>query len=266
MARDFYGHRTVTDFLISKGVKFHPQTVVIEADEVEAVNSNVERDEVLATRSRPIFDYQAIEQVFDGEVGKLAMLTYVIWHHESHLAEFRVFCSMWGNTQAIGNGMYLRYTNDGFLDKEFALNNGGSEIALSPLTIPGDFLWNDNYQIFGRSVFFAQRVFHQIHDKCEVEQVEFSRQVRRATERKTGKKPSNYYSIRNIKKTRKQYPASNNTGAKHAKHEAHLVRGHFLTHPDNHPLPQFAGKTFWVSAHQRGAGANGKQVIYRVEL
>ena len=262
--RNVFGHRTFTDFLVRKGVGFHPQTVILEADEIEAVNSNVERDEVLAARSRPIFDYQAIEKVFEFKDLKLATLVYVIWHHESHLAEFRVFCSTGGKTEAIGNGMHLRYTKDGFLDKEFALNNGGTEIALSPLPIPDDFLWNANIQIFGRTVYFAQKVFNQIHDKCEVEQVEFSRQAQRQTQRKTGKKPSNHYRIRNIKLNRKQYVGKTITPTIRAKSDAHLVRGHFLTHPDSHPLPQFSGKTFWIPAHTRGVGKDNKQTIYRI--
>lgn len=265
MARDFYGHRTVTDFLISKGVKFHPQTVVIEAD----FGGLISPDAVLGItpseqRTRPIFDYQAIEVIFQDKQEKRATLYYVVWNSETLQAHICVFHIGAHDVRLGIKNLILQYDKEGYVphdEKAFGWFPLDLE-QFKPLLF--EELYGADLPI--SAYLYALNVFSFIHEGYEVEAVEFPRQARRATERKTGKKPSNYYSLRNIKKTRKQYPASNSTGVKHTKHEAHLVRGHFLTHPDSHPLPQFAGKTFWVSAHQRGAGTNGKQVIYRVEL
>jgi hypothetical protein len=265
MPKDFYGHRTVTDYLIAKGVGFHPQTVILEATEIDNDPPKL-YSEAMDGRIRPPFDYQTIEMVQDNdEYGKAGRLIYVTWHpdqQEMQLVSFRITREF----NIVSPQMWrVPLDADGNMDTSKKISQAPGQdfylpIEFMPRLEKEDMQWD---------TIFAMLVFNCIHEKFEIDEVEFPRQARRLTERKTGKKPSNYYSIRNIKRQRKQYPVSDSTssaGSSRAKSEAHLVRGHFLTQPDNHPLPQFAGKTFWVPAHQRGAGTNEKKIIYRVEL
>lgn len=266
MPRDFYGYRTVTDYLIAKGVGFHPQTVILEATEIDNDPPKLYTD-AMDSRVRPPFDYQTIEMVkenVDG-VGKAGRLIYVTWlpeQQEMQVLSFRVTREF----DIVSPQMWrVPLDADGCLDTSKRISTAPQQ----DFTLPINFMPVLEKEDMQWDTVFTMLVFNCIHEKFEIDEVEFPRNARRLTERKTGKKPSNYYSIRNIKRQRKQYPVSDSTSgaaSNRTKAEAHLVRGHFLTQPDTHPLPQFAGKTFWIPAHNRGAGTNEKKIIYRVEL
>jgi hypothetical protein len=266
MPRDFFGYRTVTDLLINKGVGFHPETVIIEVDDIDPAKPPIKYSDSITGPSRPCFDYQVIEQVKPHMGIKVGRAIYVKWLAETRHVLFRSFLLINDIIACSPSWMVLNFDLTGEPEKErkeLAMSDANMELVLPGIAKP---IMTPEEQ--RSDAVFTLMVFNMIHEKYEIEEVEFTRQVRRQAERKTGKKPSNHYSLRTIKHVRKQYPASdkNNTPAAKPSREAHLVRGHFLTQPDNHPLAQFAGKTFWVPAHNRGAGTNEKKIIYRVEL
>lgn len=267
MVRDFYGFRTVTDFLIAKGVGFHPETVILECDEYDDANPPVKYGDAVRGHCRPIFDHQVIEQIGKDSEGRVGRAIYVKWLPESnHMLFFSFFVRK-----------KLIACSTAFIVTHYELETEADAKVKAAALAEENFhleLPRDVYPIIDANdmredSIFALMVFYCIHEKFEFEEVEFPREIQRKVERRTGKKPSNHYSLRTIKSIRKQYPVKDSTSSadnNRAKAEAHLVRGHFLTQPDTHPLPQFAGKTFWVPAHQRGAGTNEKKIIYRIEL
>lgn len=105
----------------------------------------------------------------------------------------------------------------------------------------------------------------ELHNKSEVELVDYPRNYRRRELRKNGKEPSPYFRIvAPGKPVKKNVGQSVGTG-NHIQLPLHTVRGHFR-HVENHPIEWFNG-TFWIAAHTRGNEELGKlQAHYKIRL
>lgn len=113
-----------------------------------------------------------------------------------------------------------------------------------------------------------------MHKKTPIEFVDYPRNYRRRIERETGKQPSPYFWVNiDLDKPRKKYKASASPASKKdSTRPVHIVRGYWLHQPENHPLPQFRGKTFWVEDQIKGGDkaekGQGKQLSkgYKLRL
>jgi hypothetical protein len=109
----------------------------------------------------------------------------------------------------------------------------------------------------------ALNAISQLHQKAEVELVDYPAQSLRRIERETGKEPSPFFMLKHQPVNQKRYkyinPPKKEVLEEGRPKEVALsqlpltwVKGHFMTHPPTHPIKHFAGKTFFVEAHTRG--------------
>ncbi|PSN80988.1 hypothetical protein C8B47_03675 [filamentous cyanobacterium CCP4] len=262
--REFIGHATVTDYLIAIGVKFHPETVILQVDDIDDPLPPIPYLDAIKGKCRPIFKYQAIEQILKiPNHPTLGRVVYVVSDIETHTASLTAFNAIEGLTATGENSMIANFTKDGYLCQD---ENLGEYIDVNSIGL--ELPWYVRQEIDNRNAsedaIFALMVFNVINEGYDIEEVEFPRNYRRRVQKKTGKTPSNHYRVRNIKRTRKRYQSSSNSAQ--AKRPEHLVRGHFR-HVEDHPLEQFNGD-WWIPAHTRGGESDKpkSKPIYRIEL
>lgn len=258
---NFNGHATATDALIAHGVGIHPETVIINADEIESAKPSERPSyaEAIHGYCRPPFRNIALENFTTYEGIQAARVILVGWRPEKLQMTVTSFI-MGGDALAATKQYLLINMDDDPQDQELHIKGGDLESNLFPphtqYTLTTDDLKED--------AIFAMLVFYIINEGYEIEEVEHPRNYRRRIERSTGKAPSNHYRVRKIKRTRKRYKASGNSSGN--KRPEHLVRGHFR-HVEDHPIAHFNG-SWWIPAHTRGGNGDkpkGKP-IYRVEL
>ena len=267
--REFYGHATLTDYLIAQGIGFHPDTVILQVDDIDEPKFPVPYTDALAGKVRPPFQYQIIEQILpypsgDPLIGTvlLGRAIYVEYNTISQQLTLTLLNATDRIAAAGSYSMAAILTDDGYINQ----NAPGDYIDVDkigpviPQSIQRAFEVNDLNQDF----IFALSVLYLINEAYDIEEVEFPRNYRRRVHQQTGKLPSNHYRVRRIKRTRKRYQ-SNGTGTGKKRPE-HLVRGHFR-HTENHPLAQFNGD-WWIPAHYRGTDSDKSKSkpVYRIEL
>lgn len=257
----FNDHLTVTDYLISKGVKFHPETVVIQAQSVLDKSANIK--EALAGETTPIFPYCNIEylverEFFDSDVQERfhEQKVGVVIHFE-YLRRY--------NYAIVTSFMAMRAgVNSSIYPVKIELDNESTDEYLShedyetSLEIPDSIRKEISIEACKNLAAYGLVAFYLIHNRQTLEISGYSRQVKRRVEQKTGKKPSAHYILLNETRIEREL-AQKRVGKKRG--AVTLRRGFFFTQPDTHPLAQFAGKTFWSPAIVK-AGAENK--IYRV--
>jgi len=108
-----------------------------------------------------------------------------------------------------------------------------------------------------------------LHDRCEVELVTPSRQVRRRMERKEGITPQRYYILKvNTPTPQRRYakPPEMKPEAEKPGVRRHDVRGHFHFYTKQKPLFGRIAGAVWIPPHQRGkeeVGAIKKDYLIR---
>lgn len=263
--RDFLGYATVTDYLIAQGVTFHPETVILQVDDIDTPELPISHSEAIQGKCRPLFKYQTIEQILNlPQLPLLGRLIYIVSDIETQTAAIIAFNATAEMIITGSSTLLANFNDDGTLCQDDAL---GEYISLDEvnLTIPNHIQKFMTDPFLQEDAVFALTVFHIINEGYDIEEVEFPRNYRRRHKKKTGKLPSNHYTVRTIKRTRKRYQPSGN-GTQQGKRPEHLVRGHFR-HVTDHPLQQFNGD-WWIPAHTRGGNSDKpkSKPIYRIEL
>lgn len=274
---------TFCDWLINQGVTFHPETVIIDITSVEKhILENDVADELLD------IDNIAIKEV------TLPPFDYIFFESHSDFASFGVYAFKLPKIDDawVGEGesdkwiayslcpvMKFKDRNVFYIDNNsvFEWSMAGVYEAFSYGSgiddwihdqVEGynssfDFDWYESkdFVIFS-SILHALKFLHQ---KAEVELVDYPRNYRRRELRKNGKEPSPYFRIvAPGKPVKKNVGQSVGTGNK-IQLPLHTVRGHFRT-VQNHPIEWFNG-TFWIAAHTRGNEELGKlQAHYKIRL
>jgi len=164
----------------------------------------------------------------------------------------------------VWEGGYTQYDNMEIFDITDDYKNGD---IIPP---PGAYIYNeqeiiDQWGGIGEHAFgqlsMVLQTFIYMHQKRDVEFIDYPKQQRRRMRRLKGKEPSPYFMLKVTNKTIKRHGSDHETPLSSGQKRdlpIHIVRGHFMTHPDDHPIPQFAGKTFWVTDHVRGDKAHGE--------
>lgn len=263
--RSFYGYATATDCLIARGAIIPPETVIINADQIDKADPSERPSytDAINGQCRPPFQYTAIETIGANNIGdQVARVIIADYQTDTNMMIVSSFLLI--RDLVTTAPFYFKVNMRDDMDKA----NGKPQLKngdYHAVGYPDYFQQTISYDNLQEDVLFALLVFHIIHEGYEIEEVEFPRNYRRRHQAKQGKLPSNHYRIRSIKRTRKRYqPSGKTTGLKRPEH---LVRGHFR-HVENHPLQQFNGD-WWIPAHNRGGNDSDKpksKPIYRVEL
>lgn len=268
---------TFCDWLVNRGVDFHPDTVIVDATKHKAldryptkffeVDTDYNNDARLTDFSThnfgnitPIFGSMFIEAISDGipPLPKLRFGFQCAYFASSSARYGELILKAyddWRGLVSTTDTIRVTIDDDGELVDILRLpNSTQTHIAQRELPFQQTklYLW---------MFFNALAVFHQ---RKEIELVDYSRQKRRRIERKTGKAPSPYFRILDASdKPQKRYAGSGaSTGRTLEK--AHIVRGHFR-HTENHPLEQFNG-TFWIPSHMKGKGDDAPPPRYKIVL
>lgn len=263
--RDFYGYATVTDCLIARGATIPPETIVINADDIDnaPADQRPSYSDAINGQCRPVFRYTAIETTGENkdgdQVGRVIICDYRPDTNHLTVTSFYLI-----QDQVTTAPFYFKIN----MRDDMAGGQGKPQLKdgdYHAVGYPPYFQETITYENLNEDVVFAMLVFHVIHEGYDIEEVEFPRNYRRRHQKKTGKLPSNHYRVRHIKRTRKRYQATGNSSGN--KRPEHLVRGHFR-HVENHPIEHFNGD-WWIPAHNRGGNHSDKpqsKPIYRVEL
>lgn len=258
-----FDFRTFADLVVKSGFPMSPDTVIIDVSHVpDAIPQFGGYSAAMTAPSFPPFNHCFLEQRV-GDLGWRGL--YTIWVASSYaLYVLPMLCTAQG--ELFTANMYGRaeYANDGHVSQKQpgVYPTEGTEDDLPDP--PSHFTPALPIEVIRESMVLAVSSFYLMHQRSELDAVTYTRQQRRQTERKTGKTPSPHY----ILYVRPGAPrgasgAGKGTGATGSDRSASIVRGHFRMNPPNHPIPQFAGKTFWIPAHQRGEG-DAESKIYRI--
>lgn len=260
--RDFFGYATVTDYLIAHGVKFDSRSIIMEVDTINDDPDTFSYEQLISGIVRPVFNIQIVEQILQvANIPKLGRLQYIVYSPDTNA----VFITVYNVSTVIGIGettIKFNLEPDGTIDR-----TQPGEMLMNPRSlVPPNAVEGIPHNDIMEDAIFALAVFGTIHTGYEIEEVEFPRNYRRKIERDTGKRPSNHYRIRHIKRSRKRYqPSGKGTSTKKSQH---LVRGHFR-HVENHTIQQFNGD-FWIPAHYRGGDKDStkpkSKPVYRIQL
>ncbi len=270
---------TFCDWLINQGVRFHPETVIVEA------SAGVESATPAKTSvsSMPLFDYIFCEF----ETYELRAGTYL--EKIAATDDYKLYVSL-NITQWPSRDFLLRFSRG---RQFFAFDNDGFYVKPMPDMI-SPFLDNDTWAIdifgdamnwsaerFGRNnvlndikeneiitsatgnaFMWAMECFHQ---RAEIEIVDYSPSQIRVIKKREGKEPSPYFRIIAPGEPQKRYKRYGQGPTSIQNMPLHIVRGHFR-HTEDHPIEHFNG-TFWIAAHTRGDEKLGKLVKhYKIRL
>lgn len=245
--------QTFADEIINAGYGLHPETVVFKVNSSSNAGFRLDHD-----KSIPPFDNCFIE--IEGKKhdqstlgvcinrAETAWIAQIFGTHDYDQSTILVFPKL----------LNLEYT-DGYL----------TDAWYSPVDIVPpleNFKPGLTEKIANDIFYLGMYGFSLLHQQHEIELVDYPRNVKRFTERKTGKKPSPYFEIKiDPSKPEKRYTSSKKTGRSK---NAHIVRGHFATYTDDAPLFGKYTGTYWRPAHARGVtdGQQPDPKHYRIVL
>lgn len=252
---------TFADWLVNRGFRFHPDTVIVDAttwyhhivriaNDKPSVASKITR-ELFNQTSKPVFDHMVIEMG-----GQWAC--YLINDTGADVPIYTgiVFTASASGVDGIshGNAFSINFDKDGkpllpinhpdYVMMEFAENNILPPVLSSRI--------DDDLVSIGLCVLCPLALMHQ---KNPVELVTYKRQKRRYIARKTGKEPSPYFRLINVGGVDRRIQYSDPLPPVKRNLPVHAVRGH-IRHVEDHPLEQFNG-TFFIPPHTRGQAKNG---------
>lgn len=274
--------RTFCDWLMERGVQFPPDTVIVNADAVSlelhqaATEEHPLHGEMLPTEvaanyeqiltdnpTIPPYDTMFVEFAHpkDGlRAGMFYTMTDTRLGEGLSEATAIAFNDRSGFVCVSNDKMTFRYDVDGIVDPDVTHTTYALPVNTPPHLMrqiqrwPVDGEGEIAKMIYASLISISMLAFHYMHSKREVELMDAPpKQVKRA-ERRGKKQPSPYFRIIETKPVKSR---GTHYGRKQSNPVAHRVRGHFRVNPPNHPLPQFAGKTLWIPAHQRGKGDAG---------
>jgi hypothetical protein len=304
-----YEHLLI-DRLMRRGVRFHPNTVVVDATEFVSNNQQMSEEAPIGEICQPQFDYMFIEFRNNKNSNSQPNNVYGVYiYKDPHSAYFEsnnnysviAFCSysgevlrgkhkltretftlsdyVWG-ISLDQNGRLLRPIDEGescwIMEKDDERCQYYSDYWIkpsSPINIfwgGKEFLWIEeldrhlgpqDIEFVLPHIFYhpALHAIAQLHKKAEVELVDYPAHSLRRVERETGKEPSPFFMLKHYPVTQKRYKYTNPPAKQDKPKEVTpsqlpltWVKGHFMTHPPTHPIPHFAGRTFFVAAHTRG--------------
>lgn len=111
-------------------------------------------------------------------------------------------------------------------------------------------------------IVYAMTAVSHMHQRCPVEHVTPSRQMRRQAERKSQMRLHDYYYLKVRPQTKRYESAS--AGRPFTKQE-HVVRGHFRYYGEERPLFGRVSGMVWIPEHKRGdSGAGSVDKGYEV--
>jgi len=263
--------KTFADELMMLGFEMNPETVIIDITEawlaiLAGKYQEIEANDILP---HPPFKYMFAES-------KRAHGAYIRATPEHW--RFVNFAKRWGgvsdNTIACSDhaldyflleGEYcagIHQSDHGEGIKDIYPTSGASWDSLH------ECFYSADYGHFEPAIRLIKRCLQVMLLYGETQFIKHSRQVERQVQRKTGKRPSPYFLLKvNPNEPRKVYEFRGNGTPRHVELREHRVRGHFRINPPDHPIPQFAGKTFWIPDHKRGDKELGEVLKgYRIVL
>lgn len=264
---------TLCDWLYQRGILFPPTTVIVQANAVaQWLQERTTRETELHLR-----DYQDVPDIppFD--------TMFVEFEHPVDKVDFGLYVSTketkvgFGETTYHAVGYSNRYGSVGisYYAIEIRYDQQGLFISAerlhtpyrSPfqLTVPSHRFAGEGLEVaynnFWHTIFFAMQHFHR---KREFELVDYLPKYLRREQKMRGKAPSPYFRILDSSGVAKRYPSSGKTMTQNTM-PLHRVRGHFRRNSDEHPIAHFAGRTFWIPAHERGNRTMGtRDAHYRI--
>lgn len=261
-------YKTFADACRDHGFPFHAETVILNInDVVDYPQSPDDPDLVVEAndRVRPLFDYMFLE--YTGEMTKgYAQGVYVVTERLDDFVQMQ-----WLQVGMLGG--YLHACPDaGFSTLELSGHLIEDVEALYPTPKPPiEHLrgWGAGLPAYATDMMeiMVHLVFALIHrkrDEVEVEEVKLARGIRRRAKKVLGTEPSNHYSIKIIDLRPIQRRGAHGGKGTTKKVQTIQRRGYFFTQPDSHPLPQFAGKTFY--SPPLGGKAKSGQAIYKIRM
>lgn len=272
---------TFCDWLINRGVEFHPDTVIVDVSHFDTSDTSgfLRQLELDALKNRldyeksvPVFSYMFFEtwgQITG--VGKIYMGTLIEKQPSGYYAVYFVTQTPERNI-AIGPTFGTMWFNEyGMVDWD--VDEGiiyDNDYDYAPITSPfGEIKPGFKYEIVTEALAvgvleLTRMYLYPFHQQHEIELVDQPRPKARRILRQTKKLPSPYFRILDASdKPQKRYAGSGVlTGRKLDK--AHIVRGHFR-HTQDHPIAQFNG-TFWIPSHMKGKGENAPPPRYKIVL
>lgn len=277
---------TFCDWLINRGVQFHPDTVVVDGSSIwEWALDHAPLEKDYASRigkSLPIFPnifigYKASE--FPGNYLGAYMINSNLMISDLQIYMIIMFHSIRsrrGQLLTISKGTGLLFFNPaGYneLDEPNGVEklilkhfpNWYSNVLLSmaePLSGKfAGFIEATMRGLLVDVVIFTLAAFHKQH---EIELIDVPHPKARRILRQTGKLPSPYFRILDASdRPQKRYAGSGQATGRTLE-KPHIVRGHFR-YTENHPLEQFNG-TFWIPSHMKGKGDNAPPPRYKIVL
>jgi hypothetical protein len=282
---------TLADWLMVKGVEFHPNTVILDGTAFmeQTGESGASVD---GFRSTPIFDYLFVEfghrAVYFMKDTAIAFIRYNKTKGDKRYGipdtPPTVEVSYARFLEFSPNGLFLRTKNGigDILDKEDncltykGLNLFHSLEHKGFIVVNGAFLNSSGYPEDDRDFFIEFFLMHalaiiaQCHLKRPIELIDYPPKSLQRIKRERGKEPSPFFMLKidsTVAEKRYKNPPNKKDVSEKMELPMTWIRGHFMVHPANHPLPQFAGRTFWVPAHTRGDNEIGEvQKGYSIRL
>ena len=280
---------TFADWLMNQGVQFHPETVIVDMTNIhDAYNSglhNLDDWAPINRKAKPPYKYMFFE--WERFIRTDLSTTYGFYcacPDDCYNPTVRgiSFIKFYGENPKkpylwmAEQPFFYEINRDGFCDD---YSDEGAIVGLDSgslnCTYKGDDIFYSSFHEYHSGIGYEEQYLYYahvairgielLHQKAEVELVDWPRNYRRRELRKKGKEPSPYFRIIAPGKPEKRYPSNGKKSDNKIKLPLHTVRGHFR-HVENHPLPQFNG-TFWIPAHTRGDEKMGKlQKHYKIRL